>query len=208
LLAEVGALRADLAALRAELTERPGPRKAPTAALFESEIVAEFPLSVLGEFREKRFVLLWSGARHGFTAAAFHGRCDGHANTVTLIQDTGGSIFGGFTPIAWESPSSGSCRADPSTRSFVFTLKNPRGTDPMKFSLANAQYAIYCHSGYGPVFGNGHDIYVANNSDANAASYTNLGSGYTNYTGVDGRTVFTGAHNFRAKAVEVFEITG
>jgi hypothetical protein len=36
------------------------------------------------------------------SARHFHGRCDGHAPTLTLIQDTEGNIFGGFTPVEWE----------------------------------------------------------------------------------------------------------
>jgi hypothetical protein len=39
------------------------------------------------------------------------------------------------------------------------------------------------------------------------SSYTNLGTGYVNYTGRDGKTVFTGSYNFRVSEVEVFEIT-
>jgi hypothetical protein len=35
--------------------------------------------------------------RDGFGARDFHGHCDWHANTVPLIEDTGGNIFQGFT---------------------------------------------------------------------------------------------------------------
>jgi hypothetical protein len=62
----------------------------------------------------------------------FHGRCDGHANTLTVIVDTNGNIFGGFTPLTWESrrPNSATdwsncAKADDSLKSFLFTLKNP-----------------------------------------------------------------------------------
>jgi hypothetical protein len=33
----------------------------------------------------------------------FHSRCDGHANTLTVILHTKGNIFGGSTPVEWES---------------------------------------------------------------------------------------------------------
>jgi hypothetical protein len=46
-----------------------------------SLIVAAFP-ALFAEFRGKRFTLLWRGSR------------DGHAPTLTLIQDTAGNIFG------------------------------------------------------------------------------------------------------------------
>jgi hypothetical protein len=71
----------------------------------------------------------------------------------------------------------------------------------------NPQYAIYCSLGYGPVFGSGHDICVANDSDANMRSRTNLCS-YANNTGCDPHQFFTGAAFFRVQEIEVFQITG
>jgi hypothetical protein len=50
----------------------------------------------------------------------FHGRCDGHANTLTLILDTGGNVFGGFAPLQWESPPKGKWKCDNSLKSFLF----------------------------------------------------------------------------------------
>jgi hypothetical protein len=69
---------------------------------FASLIVADFP-ALFAEFRGKRFTLLWRGSRDGFGARDFRRRCDGHAPTLTLIQDTKRNIFGGFTPVEWES---------------------------------------------------------------------------------------------------------
>jgi hypothetical protein len=69
---------------------------------FDSGVVSSFP-SLFDDFCGKWFVLLWRGSRAGFRARDFHGRCDGHANTLTLILDTGGNVFGGFAPLQWES---------------------------------------------------------------------------------------------------------
>jgi hypothetical protein len=69
---------------------------------FASLIVADFS-ALFAEFRGRRFTLLWCGSRDGFHTCDFHRRCEGHAPTLTLIQDTGGGIFGGFTPVQWES---------------------------------------------------------------------------------------------------------
>jgi hypothetical protein len=67
------------------------PLNAPSAAGapagFASLIVADFPV-LFAELRGKRFALLWRGSRDGFGARDFHRRCDGHAPTLTLIQDT------------------------------------------------------------------------------------------------------------------------
>jgi hypothetical protein len=78
---------------------------------FASLIVADFPV-LFAELHRKRFALLWRGSRDGFRARDFHGRCDGHAPTLTLIQDTAGNIFGGFTPVEWESDPKGKKKAD------------------------------------------------------------------------------------------------
>jgi hypothetical protein len=68
----------------------------------DSLIVADFQ-ALFAEFGGKRFVLLWRGSRDGFAACDFHCRCDGRAPTLTLIQDTEGNIFRGFTPVEWDS---------------------------------------------------------------------------------------------------------
>jgi hypothetical protein len=53
-----------------------------------------------------------------------------------LIADTDGNVFGGFTPVKWESPASSSkYKGDDSLRSFLFALRNPHGIPPRKFAL-------------------------------------------------------------------------
>jgi hypothetical protein len=129
-----------------------------------------------------------------------------------VILDTEGNIFGGFTPVEWESRTSSPwCKADDSQKSFLFTLKNPHNIPARRFALKakKKSEAIYCDSGAGPIFG-GYpcDIYVSDDCNANTRSSTSLGISYTNDTGLDARVVFTGSENFRVKEIEVFEITG
>jgi hypothetical protein len=78
------------------------PQVPPAAPKLDSRVVSYFP-RLFDEFRRKWSVLLWRGSREGFGAGDFHGRCNGHANTLKLILDTGGNVFGGFTPMQWES---------------------------------------------------------------------------------------------------------
>jgi hypothetical protein len=105
------------------------PVELPTAPEgFASRIVADFP-ALFAEFSGKRFTLLWRGSGDGFGGSKFHHRCDGHAPTLTLIQDTKGNIFGGFTPVEWESREwnqkygleDNRFICDPSRKSFLFT---------------------------------------------------------------------------------------
>jgi hypothetical protein len=179
---------------------------------FASLIVADFP-ALFAEFRGKRFALLWRGSRDGFGARHFHGRCDGHAPTLTLIEDTEGNIFDGFTLVEWESRKHNGKRglednrwkADPSLKSFLFTLKNPHNLPARKFALKakNKDRAIYCRSSWGPHF---RDIGVSENCNANTDSGSYLGNSYANDTGLDGETVLTGSFQFRVKEIELFEI--
>jgi hypothetical protein len=170
----------------------------------DSLILRQFPVEIFSEFKTKQFVLLWRGTRDGFQASIFHNRCDGHSNTLIVIQDIGGSIFGGFTPIPWGGPTG--WKADSSGRSFLFTLRNPAGIAPMKFPLCQPDKAIGSIPSHGPIFASNNDICVFDSCNTNANSYTDLGGSYTNSTGRDSKTVFTGAHTFQVREIEVFEI--
>jgi hypothetical protein len=179
----------------------------------DSVIISDFP-EIFDEFRGKRFSLLWRGGRDGFGERDFHNRCDGHANTLTLIQDINENIFGGFAPVEWESrkwngksgKESNCHKADASLKSFIFTLKNPHDIPARTFALKEEMknMAIYCNSEWGPDFC---DIGVSGNCNANTLSYTSLGFSYTNDTGLDGWTFFTGSEYFQVKEIEVFEIS-
>jgi hypothetical protein len=169
---------------------------------FASLIVADFP-ALFAEFRGKRFTLLYRGSRDGFDGSGFSRLCDGHANTLALIQDTDGNIFGGFTPLKWESFSTGHWKADPSLKSFLFTLKNPHNLPPRKFALKadRKDKAIqccdcihFCDFAYSSPLGGG------------PGYWSDLGRSYTNDTGLKGNTVFTGSKYCSYAEVEVFQI--
>jgi hypothetical protein len=168
-----------------------------------SVIVSGIP-SILKDLESKEWTLLYRGSRDGFSGSAFHTKCDGHSTTVTYIETTKGFIFGGFTPVAWDS--SNSDRADNSGQSFLFSLKNPRGSVEQKFSLSDPTFAIRCISSYGPTFGGGHDIHLSDGCDTNTTSYTDFGYSYANPTGIEGKSVLAGERNFTVKEVEVFSI--
>jgi hypothetical protein len=86
-----------------------------------------------------------------------------------------------------------------------FTLKNPHNIPARRFALMpkRKHQTIYCDSERGPLFG---DMGVSNNCNANTDSYTYLGRGSTNNTGLDGATVFTGSFHFQVTEIEVFEM--
>jgi hypothetical protein len=147
-----------------------------------------------------------SGAAAMASARGFHGRCDGHAPTLTLIQDKNGNIFCGFTPVEWESDNK--CKADPSLKSFIFTLKNPYDFPASKFALKaeKKDRAISCRSSFGPSFPG--SIIVADFSSIGLLDNTrSFGDCYVNDTGLPGGEFFTGSNDFSRTEIEVFEIT-
>jgi hypothetical protein len=184
--------------------------KCPDAALrrfvrpLESKIVSRLP-SILSQFINKKFVLLYRGSSDGFTVSAFHGKCDNSTNTITFIETTTGCIFGGFTPIVWDS--STGHKSDPTKQSFLFRVKDWRNSAPRAFPLSNSSSAIFCSSSCGPSFGSTSDLFVADRCNENKSSSTNLGSYYVNDAGINGNEVFTGESNFTVKEIEVFKIT-
>jgi hypothetical protein len=184
------------------------------ATVFESSlgsaILPELP-AVLEGFRTQKFALLWRGSRDGFESESFHRNCDGHANTITVVLDTEGNVFGGFTPVEWEarewSRDGTHCKADDSLTSFIFTLKNPHNFPAQRFALKGdaKNRAINCDAAKGPHF---YDIGIADRCNENNDNYThNFGLTYTNDTLLKGSSLFTGSANFRVQEIEVFEIT-
>jgi hypothetical protein len=220
--ADMMAKAADMQAKAADMQARCGPRLGPEVLVprimpampivrpaekptseWKSAIIPDFP-KLFEDFRGRKYSLLWRGTRDGFSAHDFYSRCNGHPNTLTLILDTSGNIFGGFTPAKWDCGSP--FKGDPSLKSFIFTLTNPHRVAPRRFALKVEQKdkAICCRHDWGPHFG---DIFVSGNGDANPHSFTHsFGTRYTNDTGLEGRTFLTGSANFRLKEIEVFEI--
>jgi hypothetical protein len=183
---------------------QPIPQRPPFLML-NSQIISDVP-EIFGVFRGK-LSLLWRGTHFGFKAKDFHRRCDGHANTLTVIVDTDGNIFGGFTPTEWESDKWGKYKGDDKGKSFLFTMRNPHHVPPKRFPLKveEKRRAIRCDSGSGPHFGFS-DIKVANNCHVNTNSCSCLGHYYVNDTGISGEKFFTGLKTFQVREIEVFEM--
>jgi hypothetical protein len=125
-----------------------------------------------------------------------------------LIEDTQGNIFGGFTPVKWESPAEPPYnRLDPSLKTFLFSLKNPHNFPAKKFQMKvekKNERAIWCDPTYGPNFW---DIEIGGVRFATCTGSTAaFGSTYVNDTGLVGETVLAGSPRFTVKEIEIFEI--
>lgn len=160
----------------------------------------------LNEFYGKinqKWKLIYKASRDGFSADTFHARCDDLRSTITIIQSNNGCLFGGYTSVSWALEKAYGNDAT----AFLFTLTNPHNTPPTKYFIKSTRVgnAIYGHENFGPTFGAGHDIYLANNSNLNSSSYIRFPHSYTDTTGQYEKT-FTGDNNFTASDIEVFTL--
>ena len=118
--------------------------------------------------------LLYRASRAGWQGTNFHSRCDDRGPTLTVVQDIGGHVFGGFSSASWSSapghPEGGSfCR---SPRSFIFVLRTHSGDGPLRMPLKPGceGQAVCHHSEWGPCFG--YDLCVLGDANSNTDSST------------------------------------
>ena len=144
--------------------------------------------------RKVKMELLYKATRDGDSSSAFHNKCDGKSPTLTLVKTSNGYRCGGFTNTPWES--SRNYKKD--NNAFVFSMDTR-----IKYMSTN-DYSIYCYSGYGPTFGGGHDLYLANGFLSTANNYCNCP--YT-YKTVKKSELTGGEYNFKVKECEVYQIS-
>jgi hypothetical protein len=117
-------------------------------------------------------ILLYRATRDGFTGKAFHSKCDGKGNTITIIKSHLNYVFGGYASSAWNS--SEKYINDPNA--FLFSLRRAGVSFKDKFTVKDPEYALYGKSIFGPTFGD--DITIYNQSNTNIGSFFRLGSSY------------------------------
>ncbi|XP_048580774.1 uncharacterized protein LOC5507168 isoform X2 [Nematostella vectensis] len=142
----------------------------------------------------------YTASRDGWEAKTFHQKCDGKGPTVTIVR-VGKNVFGGYSDNFWTSSNSYMS----SNKAFLYTLYNPRGYKPEKLpgkSSTNV-HSIYSGASYGPTFGGGHDLYIADKANTQKSSYTNPYS-YQQPSGCSGNTCLAGSYQFTPSEVEVF----
>jgi len=146
-----------------------------------------------------RFNMLFSTDKDGDRSTQFHYYCDGIFPTVTVVLDTAGRRFGGYSMHNWcPSPVGGNYSRSP--ESFIFSLTNNQ-----KYELSDQlnKNAIYRNTSYGPTFGNGHDFYIADQCKSNNSSYCNknaYNTGNNNLLGGNGST------SFQVATYEVYQV--
>jgi len=145
--------------------------------------------------------LLYRASDDGFVASSFHSKCNGKGACLVIVKSTDGNIFGGYTSVGWKG---GIMNYVPDSQSWIFTLVNKNNILPTKYNVSMQEYGIYDRDDYGPTFGGGHDLNIANNSNVNTTSYTNFPHSYTDTTG-KGKGTLT-SYNFQCEEIEVFHV--
>ena len=69
-------------------------------------------------------------------------------------------------------------------------------------------FAIHACSGYGPLFGAGHDLHICNNSNTSDRSHSNLGLSYNHpnyaYDSNQAKSFLAGSISFFTTEIEVY----
>ena len=134
----------------------------------------------------KSMKLIYRGTRDGMTSKDFHDKCDNKGKTICLFLNDKGNIFGGYSSIPWTSNGGDKTAND----CFLFTLTNIYNTEPTKFPYEKGRSV--CHgSGYGPIFGDGSDLYCYNNFCDNNSGVSYFPYSYKDVLG-KGISIFTG----------------
>jgi hypothetical protein len=143
--------------------------------------------------------LLYRATRDGFESSQFHKHCDNFPNTLTIIKSSTGSIFGGFTSQMWDSLENCYKIDD---KAFLFSFRNHENRK-QKIPVANPNQAIFNSAAFGPTFGNGYDIFIANMANTNRLSFSILGNSYK-IDCQNPRSFLAGAQHFHVSEIEVF----
>ena len=110
-------------------------------------------------------------------------------------------------------PKGYSCQYHYDSQAFLFSLVNKPGWAPVKLPQTGLYgyygYSIYDCSSYGPTFGGGSDICIADYASSYTSSYTNLGHDYSppkgyNYGDTFTMTFLAGTYQFTPDEVETF----
>jgi hypothetical protein len=153
-----------------------------------------------------KYTLLYKISRDGCNAVAFHSNCNNKGATVTVLYNSNGSVYGGYTSISWRS--AGAYGTD--NKAFLFRLYQNGTFKPVQFPVATGINAIYDVANYGPIFG-AHDLNAFTGTVAHDGTCFPLNGGTafgTSYTmkGENANTICNG--NLKVTDLEVYLVEG
>lgn len=146
-----------------------------------------------------KFNLLYSNTSDSYDSSTFHYYCDGVSQTVTVILDTSGRKFGGYSTQSWGQSSVGSSYSR-AVGSFIFNLSKKSKHD---LSDQLNYQAVQRNNSYGPWFGGDPDIRIASSCSSNTSSSCKKS---TYNTGNDNVIGGSGSTSFQVSYYEVYHV--
>ena len=137
--------------------------------------------------------LLFKATIDGDKSEDFHKKCDLMGSTITIVKSENGRRFGGYTSISWDK---GKGNYFTEGINFLFSLDTR-----LLYKNTSGTYHTYHNGSYGPTFGGGHDLYIANECLNNTSSYSSK-----NCYGMTSSYELNGEKNFKVLDYEVFKI--
>ena len=185
-----------------------GSRKSLEDSNLNSLILTSSEVKSLFEMIDKKSIcLLYRATRDGFKPTAFPYRCDGKANTITIIKNNLNYVFGGYASKAWNSNQEWIEDSD----AFIFSLRRNGISTNEKYKVTKPQLA-YCGYSYLRLFCFGGGLDIAVNLNSKTGSFTNFGhsyklpEGYT-YGSESAKNYLSGNYNnWVATEIEVFQL--
>jgi hypothetical protein len=150
--------------------------------------------------------LIYRASIDGFGSKDFYSKCENISKTLIIIKTTDSCVFGGYTDKKWQPKSL--WIEDQNALIFSFINNNNNNHKPIVMKCNDPKFAIYCHQFYGPTFGAGHSIYIADNSNLITNSYSNLGSSFFHpdyrLGTIEAKSFLAGSYNFQVAEIEVY----
>jgi len=166
----------------------------------------------------KTFRLLYSFTRDGCGPVPFHSKCDNQGPTVTILYNQQGSVYGGYTSLAWQSPSY-FVQVNQDDQAFLFQLVFSNQKLCHKFPSNKNVFSTSVEHGSacGPAFGQGYDLLLFSNlknnlNPVNGVFSLSTANGHMNpsnsyeYGGVKTEDINNGTMD--VVEAEVYSVTG
>ena len=139
--------------------------------------------------------LIYRASRDGDSSKSFHTYCDGKENTLIFIKERNGRRFGGFANKEWNS--NGKWIYD--SNAFLFSLDHYECYF-YKNSNTNGKI-IYGDESYGPLFGDGYDLYLCDNCLSRKSKSEQSSFDYKGKV-----NALCGGENFYAEDYEIYHL--
>jgi len=127
---------------------------------------------------------------------------------VSVVRTEHGHVLGGYQRLEWTSRNN--WVSDIGNDNFIYTLRNNYKTKLVFRQTSGGSYAYLDHNDYGPTYGRGHDLHIADLFSENRNSHVNPTDYASNPLGIHNAKYMTGSNdnNFFVNEFEVYQVSG